>query len=224
MTPIALNTIGGSLETVLSQFVAALPKGTIIRAAFVPTPTNGAEPSGDAVSDYLNAIAAVQVPPSAKPGSGAFAFSATAPPAAAPAAPFAPGQWEVLGQTLPLDKALTATAGLGLKPVYLVSLPRPKADPVATMGQMQVDGMRLWSAMTPEQRTAAFQHQLSSLLNMPSSDRQAMLGQFMSQGVNMMKAMQALPPDQRNQLMADFKAAAESAGLPTGPKPQPPAP
>ena len=203
--PVTVNTTGGTVETVLPQIVATLPKGAMIRAVLVPD--GPAALDGDAVSRYLIA-------------QDTFSTAGVKPALAnktAPAAAFVPNTWEVLGQKLPLDKALSLASGLNLRPVYLVTIPRTGLDTVGKMSMMQAESMRMWAGMTPDQRKTLMEGQFNNLMNMDAGDRQAMLGQMMQQGVMFMQKMQSLTPEQQKTLQQEFAGAARNAGLPMPP-------
>ena len=103
---------------------------------------------------------------------------------------------------------------LGLKPVYLVA--KPKTDTKTTDDKdltkqfqtLQQDRLKLLAKMTPEQRVAAMQQEMTSTMNLtPEMRQQMVLDQF--------KARQSMDPqmrDQYRQMMRDSFSRAAPAG------------
>ncbi|MCL5105061.1 MAG: hypothetical protein M1133_13230 [Armatimonadetes bacterium] len=106
---------------------------------------------------------------------------------------------------------------LGLKPVYLVA--KPKSDKLEKdkndedLGKqfqtLQQDRLKLLAKMTPEQRVAAMQQEMTSMMTLtPEMRQQVFLDQF--------KARQSMDPqmrDQYRQMMRDSYSALREQGL-----------
>jgi hypothetical protein len=191
--PVALQSIGGSLDTVLGQLLAVMPPGTVVRAALVPAAT---KPDGDAIAAFLKAQDAV-----------------SRPLMTVPRPAFTPGSFEVLGQRLTLAEAAPLIQSLNLRPVYLVSLPKPPADPIAKMGTLQAETMRQWQSMSPDQRKEAAIQQFQGILNMEPTERQAMLGQMMQQGVAVIQMIKTMTPEQQQSFQQEMMQAMRGSGL-----------
>jgi hypothetical protein len=207
---IDFTTIGGSLDTVLSELSAVLPPSGTVRAILLPnSPAKDAAPDGDAVVAYLTAqdalVKAAHV--SAKPGGDA---SATATD---PATAFVPGEFEALGRRLSKDKAAAMSADMNLSPVYLVSVSRPPADLVSKMGALQAEALRNFAAMTPDQRKQAMEQQFNDMMNMDKGARQAMLSQMMDQGAYMVNMMKNMPPAQLQEFQNEMMSAMQNSGM-----------
>jgi hypothetical protein len=188
LAQVTLQTIGGTLGKVLGEVTAQLPKGTVVHKVMLPAFAPNVTADGDLiVATYLTQEKLVGNVMGAKVERSA-------------------GDINVLGKILSAEKAAPIIDTLELKPVYVLTIDN-NDDPVARANQLQSEGMRLWAQMTPEQRSRMMDEQFNGLMNMEPSARQAIIGQMMQQGLQMMQKMQQLPPDQQRKLGEEFRQA-----------------
>ena len=190
LVPVTLSTVGGDLTSVLKQMVGVLPKGVVVRTLMLPAfSPKAAMPSGD---DLIALYTAQE--------------HLVTPVMGAKAAQNAPtNDINVLGKLLPAEKAAPLIAALDLRPVYVLTNAQAGDNLVAQASKLQVEGLRLWMAMSPEQRVQAAEQQFDSLMNMDSATRQAMLGQAMQSAQAIGSKMASMPAAQREAFMNDLK-------------------
>ena len=195
--PVTFSSVGGSLDMVLKQLWAKLPTGSVVRAALVPeTAVTGQEIDGDRISAFLKAQDAL-IPATR---------SMTHPdPATA--------VFDLMGQGVTLDAAAATIANLHLKPVYLLTVPKPSTDPVAKLSAMSAESMRQWQNMTPDQRKASAEQQFHNMMNMEPGERQAMLGQMMEQAGYMIKMIQGMSPEEQQSFQQEAMKAMKGSGI-----------
>ncbi|MGC4045895.1 MAG: hypothetical protein QM758_19055 [Armatimonas sp.] len=178
---VSLNTVGGPLETVLQQLLAAMPKGSLIKKAHMPSAAaTSPDPNPEVVSILIQVNDALAAPmnPGTKPDPDAVI---------------------VQGRIIPKDKAADVLAALDMKPVYLLTNPQGRSA-TQSFANMQADIMRLWQNMTPEQRKASVERQWDDFMNMDPNARKAYMQQMMEQAVGISQKLQQLPPAQLKEL------------------------
>jgi hypothetical protein len=174
--PVALASLPGSaaaarsaaisepeMERILRQFVAALPAGrsAIWTKLYLPPPPPGRAWTGEAVAAFARAQAALFGP------AGTDAVAAAATPARTPPAAAA-GVVEILGRRFEGDTARAYVAGLGLRPVYLIT----SADPRTQTAAAGAAGPLLsWAQLPREQR----EQMAAQILNMDPALRNQMM-------------------------------------------------
>ena len=192
---IDFQTVGGSLDTVLKQFVAALPAGAQLKRTHLPSSAAASpDPNGDVLSLIIdiNQTLAAPLNNGAKP---------------------APDALIVQGRVVPADKADAVLALLDLKPAFVVTSNKKK-DPTQQFAAMQGDSLRLWQSMTAEQRKTAVDKQWDEFLNMDPNLRKAYMGQMMEQAQGIMQKVQQLPPDQVKDLFGGLIPPGGGGGRP----------
>ena len=199
LVPVTLSTVGGDLTSVLKQMVGVLPKGVVVRTLMLPAfSPKAAMPSGD---DLIALYTAQE--------------HLVTPVMGAKAAQNAPADdINVLGKLLSEEKAAPLIAALDLRPVYVLTNAQAGDNLVAQASKLQVEGLRLWMAMSPEQRVQAAEQQFDSLMNMDSATRQAMLGQAMQSAQAIGSKMASMPAAQREAFMNDLKNSMPAAPVP----------
>jgi hypothetical protein len=130
-------------------------------------------------------------------------------------------------QTVFIKQAADAPAvspeKLGLKPVYLIT--KPKAvevakkeennsdDPVSAFQQLNNDRMKALMQMTPDQRVAALQQEMSSMMSMDDASRM----QYMKDQFDARRNMDPALRDQMRETMRNtFKMMHDSGMIPEG--------
>jgi hypothetical protein len=167
------------VEQQIAEAVRALPAGTTWAKLYVPAPANGRW-SGDAVADYARALAQMV---------GTVGRAAPA------------GMVEILGRTIPTEKANEYIAALNLRLVYLVT--NPRAQTPATAGFNMASN---WTQMTPAQRELYIQQQAQRVLALdPASRMQTLRGlmdnmEISPQQALMKSVLSQMTDDERIQL------------------------
>lgn len=139
-----------TLRTVADQvarLVKTLPNGTISARLYLPVTGRSKNWTGDEVAGF--GVAGAQL-------FGQFG------------APVPEGFVEIMGQTVPKDKASTYIAGLHLKPVFLISNPSRLVggvEPWSPVSRGQ------WQQMTRDQQKQYGQQQAATIMNMPPEQR-----------------------------------------------------
>ena len=181
-TPVTLDVPPGALEATLARVAAALPKGTLVKKVLLPAPAgSAAAPDGDQVA----ALAAAQE--ALTPRTGA-----------------ANGEVVIQGKSMAPDKAAPVIAALGLRPVYLLTNPTAADDPVQKMNAAQLESLKTWLAMTPEQQTAVVDQQFNGLMNMDPALRQQLFSQQRQVMQGFFQRVQSLPEEHRRQFLREL--------------------
>jgi len=213
VAPVTLELAPGSLSTALGRIAAVLPEGTVVKIMMLPAPAApGAAPDGDRVAALIAAQEDLYKPilPLAAPAPQNAATSSrnrprpNSMPAPAATAPLAPGEVEILGRRLASEQAAPVVGALGLRPVYLITNPKAADDPIQKMSAGQMEALRMWMSMTPEQQGIAADQQIDQLINMDPALRQQLFGQQMKVAEKMMSKIQGLPEGQRQQFWRDL--------------------
>ena len=192
---VSLQTIGGSLDIVLAQLLAQLPKGSQLKQSHLPSAAATApNPNGDVVGMIIEINDALAAPLNGgkKP---------------------APGALILQGRVVPEDKAEATLLALDLKPVYLLTNPRGR-DAANQFSSMQGDILRLWQTMTPEQRKSAVDKQWDDFVNMDPATRKTYMQQMMEQSAGVMQKIQQLPSDQLKSLFGGLMPPGGGGGKP----------
>ena len=197
--PVTLDVPAGPLDAALARVAAVLPKGTVVKKALLPAPSpGGPAPDGDQVAALVAAQEALAA-------SGGRKDPATAPGE----------EINVLGKRLSGDKAATVITALDLRPVYLLTNPAAADDPVQKMNAAQLDSMRLWLGMTPEQQTAVVDQQFNALMNMDPAMRQQLFSQQRQVMQGFFQRIQGLPEEQRTQFFREMTGGRwDGTGMP----------
>jgi hypothetical protein len=88
-------------------------------------------------------------------------------------------------------------------------------DPVQKMNAAQIDALRNYLAMTPDQQKAFAEQQLENLFNMDPALRQQLFAQQRQMVQGFMQRLQGLPEDQRKQFWRDLTGGAwDGTGVP----------
>jgi hypothetical protein len=172
---VSLSTIGGSLETVLTQTLSLLPKGCLLKKTHMPSAAaTSPDPNPEVVSIIIQVNEALATP--MNPGTKSD-----------------PDALIIQGRMVPKEKAASVLAALDLKPVYLLTNPQGR-NAAQNFASMQADIMRLWQTMTPEQRKSAVERQWDDFMNMDPNVRKAYMQQMMEQSIGIVQKIQQLPP------------------------------
>jgi hypothetical protein len=186
-TPLAgrrltLNSVGGSLESVLDQVLAQLPKGVQLKRAFLPSAAaTSPNPNPDLIATLIQINEALLTPMN-------------------PGAKVERDQVILQGRLVPKDKVAALLTSLDLKPVYLFVDPRSR-EVASNFVALQQDAMRLWQSMSPEQRKAAVDRQWEDFLNMDPNVRKQYMQQMGEQAIGIMQKIQQLPQEQQKELL-----------------------
>lgn len=192
--PVTLDLPAGALEPSLEKLAAALPEGTVVHKAFLSEPGAG-EPAPD--PDRIAALILAQ------------------DALAGVKAPLATGEVILQGRKMSAEQAAPIIAALSLKPVYLLANDRVATDPMLRIGAMQMEGLKLWMGLTPEQQSKVAEQQFNSLVNMDPEMRRSLFANQMQMGKVMIERMNSLPPDQKASLFRDMTGGKwDGTGMP----------
>jgi hypothetical protein len=186
----AVPATAATVEQQIADAVRTLPAGTTWAKLYVPAPANGRW-SGDAVAEYVRSLAQM-----------VGTVGRTAPA----------GMVEILGRTLPADKANEYITALNLRLVYLVSNPRAQT-PTATGFNMASN----WTQMTPVQRDLYLQQQARRVMAMDPASRLQMLRGLMEnmeispQQALIKTVMSQMTDDERIALKQSFASDKQAA-------------
>ena len=193
LVPVTFSTGGGDVESVLQQIIKVLPKGAAVRTILLPAfSPKAALPSGDDVISLYGTQEKLVAPVMG-------AKAATNPDGAASV--------NVLGKLLSREQAAPIIAALDLRPVYVLTNAQAGDNLVAQSSKLQAEGLRLWMAMTPDQRAQAAEQQFDSLMNMDSATRQAMFGQAMQSAQAIGNKINSMSPEQKAAFFSEIKNA-----------------
>jgi hypothetical protein len=187
----AVPATAATVEQQIAEAVKALPAGTTWAKLYVPAPANGRW-SGDAVADYARALAQM------------VGMVGRAAPA---------GTVEILGRTIPADKANEYITALNLRLVYLVTNPRAQTPTTAGLGAASN-----WTQMTPAQRELYIQQQAQRVLALDPASRMQMLRGLMEnmeispQQALIKSVISQMTDDERVALKQSFKGDKQAAG------------
>jgi hypothetical protein len=187
----AVPATAATVEQQIAEAVSALPAGTTWAKLYVPAPANGRW-SGDAVAEYVRALAQM-----------VGTVGRTAPA----------GRVEILGRTIPSDKANEYISALNLRLVYLVS--NPRAQTSTTTGFNMASN---WTQWTPAQRELYIQQQAQRVMAMdPASRFQMLRGLMENQEISPQQALiksifSQMTDDERVALKQSFAGDKQAAG------------
>lgn len=183
--PVTLNVGGETLDAVLQRVAKVLPEGALVKTVYLPAfaPTAPA-PDADKIAALVFAQEALMAGGASKNGTAEDIV--------------------IQGKRLGPDKAASVVAALELKPVYLLTNPKAASDPVEKLGAVQLESLRTWLEMTPEQQKTAVDQQFDALINMDPSLRQQIFAQQRQVMQSFFQKAQALPEDQRAQFFREM--------------------
>jgi hypothetical protein len=87
------------------------------------------------------------------------------------------------------------------------------------MAAGQMEALRTWMSMTPEQQAIAAEQQIDQLINMDSALRQQIFGQQAKVAEKMIAKIQGLPEGQRQQFLRDLTGGRFDGTQPPRPAP-----
>jgi len=147
------ENFAAQIETMLKE----LPRGTSWAKLYLPAPTGSKGYNADSVAEYALAQAKL------------FGNVGAETPA---------GTIEVLGQKVGADKSESVTVALNLKPVYLISNPRARANPEGNFAAMSADQQQEYAQREAQKimnlDPAARAEYLRKMMNQPSPERAVM--------------------------------------------------
>jgi hypothetical protein len=212
-TPVTLALATGPLSAALTHLAAALPEGTVVKTVLLPAPpASGTVLDGDRVAALVAAQEDLY-----KPLLPQAAQNAAQNTSGGPA--LAPGEVQILGKRLASEQGGPIIRTLGLRPVYLITNPKAAGDPIQKMASGQMEALRTWMSMTPEQQAIAAEQQIDQLINMDPALRQQIFGQQAKVAQTMIAKIQGLPEGQRQQFLRDLTGGRFDGTTPPRPVP-----
>jgi hypothetical protein len=192
-------TPGGTLDQVVRSESNKLPKDVAIRTLLLPAPRKGGAYDTDAVVSHIASLDTL-----------AQGLND---------APVKPDEILYLGKVITRERAQQLSAQTDLKFVYVFV--STKSDSLSQLSEMQMDMLKRFMALTPEQQTAMVDQQWDMMMNMDPATRKGFFQQAIQSSMGVMQKMQQMPPAQRQQFMDEIRSALPPGlggpGLPPAP-------
>ena len=192
-------TQGGALDQVVRSERNKLPKDVAIRTLLLPAPRKGGSYDTDAVVSHIASLDTL-----------AQGLNET---------PAKPDEILYLGKVITRERAQQLSAQTDLKFVYVFV--STKSDSLSQLSEMQMDMLKRFMALTPEQQTAMVDQQWDMMMNMDPATRKGFFQQAIQSSMGVMQKMQQMPPAQRQQFMDEIRSALPPGlggpGLPPAP-------
>jgi hypothetical protein len=178
-------TPGGPLDQVVRSENIILPKDVAIRTLLLPAPRKGGAYDTDAVVSHIASLDTL-----------AQGLNDT---------PAKPDEILYLGKVITRERAQQLSAQTDLKFVYVFV--STKSDSLSQLSEMQMDMLKRFMALTPEQQTAMVDQQWDMMMNMDPATRKGFFQQAIQSSMGVMQKMQQMPPAQRQQFMDEIRSA-----------------
>lgn len=192
-------TPGGALDQVVRSESNKLPKDVTIRTLLLPAPRKGGAYDTDAIVSHIASLDSL-----------AQGLNDT---------PAKPDEILYLGKVITRERAQQLSAQTDLKFVYVFV--STKSDSLSQLSEMQMDMLKRFMALTPEQQTAMVDQQWDMMMNMDPATRKGFFQQAIQSSMGVMQKMQQMPPAQRQQFMDEIRSALPPGlggpGLPPAP-------
>ncbi len=192
-------TPGGALDQVVRSESNKLPKDVTIRTLLLPAPRKGGAYDTDAIVSHIASLDSL-----------AQGLNDT---------PAKPDEILYLGKVITRERAQQLSALTDLKFVYVFV--STKSDSLSQLSEMQMDMLKRFMALTPEQQTAMVDQQWDMMMNMDPATRKGFFQQAIQSSMGVMQKMQQMPPAQRQQFMDEIRSALPPGlggpGLPPAP-------
>jgi hypothetical protein len=193
------ETKGGNLDTILRSETNKLPKDVAVRTVLLPTPKKGVGYDADAVVAHIASLDNLAV-----------GMNDAAPKVE---------DILYLGKVISREKALQLSSQTDLKFVYVFI--NTKNDSLSQLSDMQLEMLKKFMALSPEQQSALVDQQWDMMMNMDPATRKGFFQQAIQSSMGVMQKMQQMPPSQRQQFMDEIRGALPPGfggpGLPPSP-------
>ncbi|MFM2222371.1 MAG: hypothetical protein RLZZ78_628 [Armatimonadota bacterium] len=178
-------TPGGALDQVVRSESNKLPKDVTVRTLLLPAPRKGGAYDTDAIVSHIASLDSL-----------AQGLNDT---------PAKPDEILYLGKVITRERAQQLSAQTDLKFVYVFV--STKSDSLSQLSEMQMDMLKRFMALTPEQQTAMVDQQWDMMMNMDPATRKGFFQQAIQSSMGVMQKMQQMPPAQRQQFMDEIRSA-----------------
>lgn len=192
-------TQGGQLDVVIRSENIKLPKDVTLRTILLPAPRKGGTYDADAIVSHIASLDSL-----------AQGLNDT---------PSKPEDILYLGKVITRERAQQLSAQTDLRFVYIFV--STKGDSLSQLSEMQMDMLKRFMALSPEQQTALVDQQWDMMMNMDPATRKGFFQQAIQSSMGVMQKMQQMPPAQRQQFMDEIRSALPPGlggpGLPPSP-------
>lgn len=183
--PIDFATPGGPLDLVIRSENIKLPKDIAVRTVLLPSPRKGGSYDTDAIVSHITSLDAL-----------AQSVNET---------PSKPEDILYLGKVITKERAQQLSTQTDLKFVYVFV--STKNDTLSQLSEMQMDMLKRFMALSPEQQSALVDQQWDMMLNMDPATRKGFFQQAIQSSMGVMQKMQQMPPAQRQQFINEIRGA-----------------
>lgn len=177
-------TQGGQLDVVMRSETIKLPKDVTIRTLLLPAPRKGGSYDPDTIVSHIASLDSL-----------------------APVlndAPTKPEDILYLGKAITRERAQQLSSQTDLRFVYIFV--STKSDSLSQLSEMQMDMLKRFMALSPEQQNALVDQQWDMMMNMDPATRKGFLQQAIQSSMGVMQKMQQMPPAQRQQFMDEIRS------------------
>lgn len=192
-------TPGGVIDQVVRSENNKLPKDVTLRTLLLPAPRKGSTYDPDAILSHIAALDSLSQ--------------------GLNDAPAKPEEILYLGKVITRERAQQLSTQTDLRFVYVYV--STKSDSLSQLSDMQLDMLKRFMALTPEQQSALVDQQWDMMMNMDPSTRKGFFQQAIQSSMGVMQKMQQMPPAQRQQFMDEIRGALPPGlggpGLPPAP-------
>ena len=192
-------TQGGTLDQVVRSENNKLPKDVSLRTLLLPAPRKGAAYDPDALVSHITSLDGLTTSINDVPAK--------------------PDEILYLGKIITRERATQLSAQTDLRFVYVFV--SSKSDSLSQLSEMQMDMLKRFMALSPEQQSAMVDQQWDMMMNMDPATRKGFLQQAIQSSMGVMQKMQQMPPAQRQQFMDEIRSALPPGlggpGLPPAP-------
>jgi len=192
-------TPGGALDQVVRSENNKLPKDVTLRTLLLPAPRKGGAYDADAIISHIASLDSLSQGLNDSPAK--------------------PEEILYLGKIITRERAQQLSAQTDLKFVYVFV--STKSDSLSQLSDMQMDMLKRFMALTPEQQSALVDQQWDMMMNMDPATRKGFFQQAIQSSMGVMQKMQQMPPAQRQQFMDEIRGALPPGlggpGLPPAP-------
>ena len=197
--PMDFSTQGGQLDAVIRAENNKLPKDVTLRTLLLPAPRKGGTYDTDAIISHIASLDALATGLNDVPSK--------------------PEDILYLGKVVSRERAQQLSTQTDLKLVYVFV--STKSDSLSQLSEMQMDMLKRFMALSPEQQTALVDQQWDMMMNMDPATRKGFFQQAIQSGMGVMQKMQQMPPAQRQQFLDELRSALPPGlggpGLPPNP-------
>lgn len=192
-------TEGGPLDSAIRSESNKLPTDVALRTLLLPAPRKGGVYDTDAIVSHIASLDGLSKGLNETPSK--------------------PEDILYLGKVITRERAQQLSAQTDLRFVYVFV--STKSDSLSQLSEMQMDMLKRFMALSPQQQTALVDQQWDMMMNMDPATRKGFFQQAIQSGMGVMQKMQQMPPAQRQQFFDEIRSALPPGlggpGLPPSP-------